>query len=108
MNDMVKYLAWNMGLTNSNLNNLLDTLHAVRDTTTHATSWQGLAWQMNSLGPQSPYKYIAKDGATTGYCSFICFVPETKTGVVVLANNFDKSTPFDKIGVEILRILNRK
>ncbi|MGB8195320.1 MAG: serine hydrolase domain-containing protein, partial [Chitinophagaceae bacterium] len=106
MNDMLKYLAWNMGLTNSTLNNLLDTLHTARDTTTRASAWQGLAWQISPLRPQSKQNFVWKDGATTGYTAFICFVPETKTGVMVLANNFDQSVQFDKIGIAILRILN--
>ena len=103
MNDMMKYLAWNMGLTNSKLNNLLDTLHAIRDTTTRSTAWQGLAWQ-TSLLPGTQQKFVWKDGSTAGYASFICFVPAKKIGVMVLSNS--SGLPFDRIGIQILKILN--
>jgi CubicO group peptidase (beta-lactamase class C family) len=106
MDDMLKYLAWNMGLIQSTLNNLLPTLHQEREHTGRKDAWVGLAWQMNFLRDGRPKKYIWKDGETGGYTSFICFVPETKTGVVVLSNASGKGLGCDKVGIEVLRLLN--
>lgn len=106
MNDMLKYLAWNMGLTDSSLNNLLETLHKPRITTGKDDAWVGLAWQINFLTKDLPQKYIWKDGATTGYATFICFVPETKTGVVILSNATAPGLNLDRVGIDVLRLLN--
>lgn len=104
MSDMIKYLAWNMGFTNTSLNNLLDTLHFVRNYAFgDTTAWQGLAWQINYLRHGFPKKYIWKDGQTTGYTSFVCWVKETNTGVVVMSNS---SNAVDPVGIDILRVLN--
>ncbi|MDQ3020415.1 MAG: serine hydrolase [Bacteroidota bacterium] len=103
LKDMMNYLEWNMGLKNTTLNVLLDTLHKVRTTSYNGHSWVGLAWQIDYLRNSHGPKYIWKDGGGDGYSSFICFHDSTKTGVMVLANS---SKGVDDIGIDILRILN--
>jgi CubicO group peptidase (beta-lactamase class C family) len=104
MSDMIKYLAWNMGFKHTSLNELLDTLHKERNYAFgDTTAWQGLAWQMNYLRHGLPKKYIWKDGQSEGYTSFVCWVKETNTGVVVMSNS---SIVVDPVGIDILRVLN--
>jgi hypothetical protein len=45
------------------------------------------------------------NGGTGGYASFVGFTPETDAAVVVLANS---AKSVDSVGVEILKLLNRK
>ncbi len=65
----------------------------------------GLAWHIITLN--SGKQYIFHNGALKGSASFIGFNPETKEGVVVLINSFCPGMEQDRIGVEILRLLDR-
>lgn len=105
MKDMMRYLRYQIGFGNKpSMNILLDTLHLQRRYAYDTTSWQGLAWQMNYLYQgQSPEKRIWKDGATNGYSTFICWLPKTRTGVVVLSNSTDA---VDSYAIDILKIIN--
>jgi CubicO group peptidase (beta-lactamase class C family) len=44
------------------------------------------------------------NGETGGYRSFIGFMPELQTGVVVLTN---QASPVEGVGVDILKYFNR-
>ncbi|MCB0721026.1 MAG: serine hydrolase [Ignavibacteriae bacterium] len=105
MKDMMRYLRYQIGFGNKpSMNKLLDTLHLERRYAYNNTSWQGLAWQMNYLYKnKSSEKRIWKDGATAGYSTFICWLPLTRTGVVVLSNSTDA---VDSYAIEMLKIIN--
>jgi serine-type D-Ala-D-Ala carboxypeptidase/endopeptidase len=85
MNDMLAYLAFNMGLTSTPLTPLPPTLQRRWHPTMRAGGYVGLAWQMMPLRG-SGLTVTWKDGGTIGFSSFIAFVRETGTGVVVLVN----------------------
>ncbi|HKD66760.1 MAG TPA: serine hydrolase [Candidatus Binataceae bacterium] len=104
MNDMLRYLAFNMGLTSSGLASLLPTLQRRWHPTMRAGGYVGLAWQMMPLRGTG-LTVIWKDGGTLGFSSFIAFVRETGTGVVVLVN---QSFPAARVALPIIRILNRQ
>ncbi len=106
MKDMMHYLRYQMGfLDKPSMNILLDSLHKERKHAYNDTvSWQGLAWQMNYLyHGESIEKRIWKDGATAGYSTFICWLPRTRSGVVVLSNS---TYAVDSFAIKMLKILN--
>ena len=82
LDDMMRYLDFELGRVDLPLRALLPVLHEPR----HAAGPNGsvgLAWQMRN-GPNGTIIY--KDGAMPGYASFMVFVPSRATGVVVLSN----------------------
>jgi CubicO group peptidase (beta-lactamase class C family) len=85
-NDLLKYLAANMGLTNSPLTPLMAQTHAVRfphamDQIDIAMPW----WVYREPG----LELITHGGCTMGHQAFIGFDKHAKRGVVVLANRSD-------------------
>ncbi len=103
MHDMMNYLGYNLGFKDVAINSLLGMLHEPRKQLPKEGNWVGLAWQMNPLRKNSSIQFIWKDGATSGYTSYICWVKETKTGVVVIGNS---SKGVDNTAVQIIRLLN--
>jgi CubicO group peptidase (beta-lactamase class C family) len=105
MKDMLRFLSYNLGFMESPLNNLLDTLHKWRrDRNNQIHKGQAMAWEIDLLYPETSIYHIWKDGGSPdGYSSFITFLPETKTGVVVLSNS---RNAVDTVGNTVLRILN--
>lgn len=105
MKDLMYYLRWNIGFVDNSMKVLLDTLHRQRRHAYNDTlSGQGLAWQMNYLYHNQSYeRYIWKDGATAGYSTFICWLPKTRTGVVVLSNS---TLAVDSYAINMLRAIN--
>jgi len=113
--DFMKYLEFNMGLSNIGMQNVLDSAHKIRRVTNdtcanpQSTGRVGLAWQMGILNPQidPDFYYTWKDGGVPGFVSFICFADNDsknlKTGVVMIVN---QSTACDKLAIDILRYLN--
>jgi D-alanyl-D-alanine-carboxypeptidase/D-alanyl-D-alanine-endopeptidase len=82
LNDMMRYLDFELGRLDVPLRALLPVLHQPR----HAAGPNGsvgLGWQMRD-GPHG--RIIFKDGAMPGYASYMVFVPTQGTGVVVLSN----------------------
>jgi serine-type D-Ala-D-Ala carboxypeptidase/endopeptidase len=82
LNDMMRYLDFELGRLDVPLRALLPVLHKPR----HAAGPNGsvgLGWQMRN-GPHG--QIIFKDGALPGYASYMVFVPTQQTGVVVLSN----------------------
>lgn len=113
--DFMKYLEFNMGLSNLGMQNVLDSAHKIRrvsnDTCSDPDSKGrvGLVWQMAPLNLQldSNFYFTWKDGGVPGFTSFICFADDVsknlKTGVVMITN---QSIPCDKMAIQILRYLN--
>jgi serine-type D-Ala-D-Ala carboxypeptidase/endopeptidase len=81
LNDMMRYLDFELGRLDVPLRSLLPVLHQPRHATPNGSV--GLGWQMRN-GRHG--KIIFKDGAMPGYASYMVFVPSQETGVVVLSN----------------------
>jgi serine-type D-Ala-D-Ala carboxypeptidase/endopeptidase len=97
--DMQRFLAWNMGETKGDLpNSLLAELHTTRFPQPRARSGVGLAWHIAPLGAAA--SVIWKNGGTSGYSSYIGFVPAARVGIVLLSNS--NHCPLTSAGNEIL------
>ncbi|BDD05187.1 serine hydrolase [Aureibacter tunicatorum] len=83
--DMLDYLAYNLGLKESNLFPAMQLSHEA--TTDYDLNYQiGLGWMVIDIEDR---ELIAHGGATGAYRSFIVFEKKTKKGVVVLMNSAD-------------------
>jgi D-alanyl-D-alanine-carboxypeptidase/D-alanyl-D-alanine-endopeptidase len=102
MNDMMIYLAYNMGQANTPLSSLLPDLQRHWHAAGVPGAYVGLAWQMFPMRG-TDHQVIWKNGAASGFFSYIGFVKETGTGVVVIAN---RKVKVGKIAIQILRMLN--
>lgn len=101
--DMMKYLAFNMGKTDRfEFKDALTQLHKRRFETDIPNTAIGMAWHVSETSGDRTV--IWHNGGTGGFASFMGFIPETSTGVVVLSN---QSNTVDNVGVEILKYLNR-
>lgn len=95
-NDMLKFLAANMGLTKSSLFSAMQKTHGVRKSTGIPDLSIGLGWHIfNKYGTEM----VWHNGGTGGYHSFIGFDKQKRLGVVVLSNS---STDTDDIGRHLL------
>ncbi len=104
-NDMMRYLRFNLGILQTDLNGLLPLLQKKWHMAMRPGTGVGLAWQMAPLQPGSDRTMLAKNGGTAGFHSHIACVKETQTGVVMLANTAVKGS-VDRAAVRILRVLN--
>ena len=102
MDDLMRYLAFNMGQTKTPLDALLPDLQKRWHRGGRAGTSVGLGWQMLSMRGTDK-TVIWKNGAAPGFFSYIGFVRKTGTGVIVLAN---RKVSVGRIGMQILRILN--
>lgn len=93
--DMLKYVAANMGLMKSKCYPAMQLSHT-NTRMEGSTPAVGLAWHITPLGDQ---EIISHGGATGGYQSFAGFIKGTNTGVVVLTNS---SAGVEDIGLHIL------
>jgi serine-type D-Ala-D-Ala carboxypeptidase/endopeptidase len=101
LNDMMRYLDFELGKTNVALSSLLPALHQPR----HAAGPNGsvgLGWQMRERA--DGVKTIFKDGATPGFSTFIIFTPATASGAVVLSNH--RGCQVLRMGAQIIGALN--
>jgi D-alanyl-D-alanine-carboxypeptidase/D-alanyl-D-alanine-endopeptidase len=101
INDMQRFLAWNMGEVKSDLDDVLDELQRPRFPLQQPGAGMGLAWHTQPLGPGA--SIVWKNGRTLGYTAYIGFVPRAKTGIVILTNA--ASCPATRLGVQILATL---
>lgn len=113
--DFMRYLQFNMGMSNLGMQSVLDSAHKIRrvsnDTCLNPDSKGriGLVWQMELLNEQqdSTLYFIWKDGGVPGFSSYICFADDAtnslKSGVVMISNH---SIAVDKLAIEILRYMN--
>ncbi len=101
--DMMIYLKYNLGMLETDLNNLLDTLHRPRKNTgLKFLKYMGLGWQISDFYKPDDASLIWKDGATNGFSIYIGFVKNTKSGVLILSNS---SSNVSNTGLKILRKL---
>jgi D-alanyl-D-alanine-carboxypeptidase/D-alanyl-D-alanine-endopeptidase len=98
--DMMKFLSFNMGLTQTPLNSLLPDLHkSWRPVTGQPGRTQGLGWNVY----ETKTRTVWKNGTTPGFQSYIGFCKAKKSGVFVLSNSLQlKAT---NLGQEMLGFL---
>jgi len=96
--DMLTFLAANIGLTKTPLKSAMDATLAVKRVPNLPNNEQALGWDVR----HSPYgDIIWHNGGTGGFRTFIGFNPVAKVGVVVMTNAANE-TGGDDIGFHIL------
>ncbi|MGE0096425.1 MAG: serine hydrolase domain-containing protein [Alphaproteobacteria bacterium] len=104
LDDMMQWTSFHMGMVPSPLASLLPLVETPRVSIGAGPGDEiALAWQSHPLRAGSKHRILARNGATLGFYSFVAFVKETQTGVVVLSNT---RIPNEEVGVRILRLLN--
>jgi CubicO group peptidase (beta-lactamase class C family) len=107
-NDMVTFLAANLGFTESPLSRAMSAMLRVRRSTgeERAIGWEVVT--LDGVFARDGHSIIWMSGATGGYRAFIGFDRKARTGVVVLANAFSLSEGLsgteniDDIGLHLL------
>ena len=95
-NDLLNFVAANIGLANSPLTPAMaDTLKTKRQTQ-YLELQIAIGWHVATL---HGVEMVWENGQTDGYRAFIGFVPKARTGVVVLSN---AANTIDDIGAHIL------
>jgi len=99
VNDMLTFLAANLGYVKSPLAPAMASMLASRRTTGNPSTGEiGLGWL---IVKPSGNEIVWHNGGTGGYRSFIGFEPKTGVGVVVLSNTFT-AAGIDDIGMHLL------
>jgi serine-type D-Ala-D-Ala carboxypeptidase/endopeptidase len=100
-NDLLKYLAANIGLIHTSINDIIQETHLIRheysqapslhfDSKSLSTSYVGLGWFIDTnLGTE----VIQHSGGIDGYSSFVGFNPTRQEGVVILCSCESKDMP---------------
>jgi CubicO group peptidase (beta-lactamase class C family) len=101
--DMLTFLAANLGLTSSGLEQSLATAHAPRFKAPDSVE-VGLGWHRSPL-PGTGHDAVWHNGATGAYHAIAGFVPEKRAAVVVLANVALSEFSADGIGMMALAML---
>ena len=97
VNDLLTFVAANIGLVKSPLSNAMASMTATRRPTGTPNLEVALAWHISTRDGQ---EIIWHNGGTGGYRSWISFDPKSRTGVVVLSNT-STSTGVDDIGMHL-------
>ena len=100
--DMLIFLSANLGYCNGRLAKIISSCHTVRVGAGHKDVEVALAWHVNRLG-QDGKRVLWHNGGTGGFRSWIGFVKETRTGVVILSNS---ANSVDSLGFRILRLVD--
>ena len=96
VNDMLKFVAANCGLQQSELASAMNESHGHRASTGSGAGQVALGWHVS---PKGKNEIIWHNGGTGGYRTFVGFIKEKRLGVVVL-NNSENSV--DDIGFRLL------
>ena len=102
-NDLLKFVSVNLGRGEPYVVETFASCHAMRVEPTRDKLRVGLGWHVSPVRSKGPWA-TWHNGGTEGYSSFLGFVKETRTGVVVLSNTYTEAT--DRIGFDILSKLN--
>ncbi len=98
--DILKYAVLNLNATVNELQSAVELEHVV--TFTKGEENIGLNWFIREWGWGKIYFH---NGGTGGYRSFLAINPKTKNAVIILSNTAISN---DKIGVEILKYIDKK
>jgi D-alanyl-D-alanine-carboxypeptidase/D-alanyl-D-alanine-endopeptidase len=104
LDDMMKYLAFNMGTVQTPLNSIRDGLLQVRRQASTPGTGIALIWQTVPLAPGSRSTVVNKNGSTPGFYTYLGFVPQTKAAVVMMGNG---PVHLNRYGIQLLRFMNR-
>lgn len=100
--DLLKFLACNLGQTHKNLaSNFAQTHLQTIETELNKNAYMGKGWHIVKI--KKYYDPVLHAGSTSGQRAFMGFVKETQTAVVLLSNS-EYST--DGLGYLVLRLLN--
>lgn len=94
--DLLNFVAANLGYVNSPLGAAMADMLKVRRPTDYAQRQVALGWHVVTLHDT---EIVWQNGQTAGYRAFVGFVPKTRVGVVVLSNAVNT---IDDIGVHLL------
>ena len=100
-NDLLKYVAANLGLMPSSLTTLMEKTHAVHFRSAIPPVNIALAWLVQ-FDPQGR-KIVSHSGGTYGYRTFAGFDKARRRGVVVLSNSSYDGVGPDSIGMLLLQ-----
>ncbi len=85
--DMLVWAQFNLGLTDSQFNNLLPELQKPRHQMGAPDDQVGLGWQMHALSKGSKPTVFAKDGSSIlGYSADMLYIPSLGVASVTIAN----------------------
>ncbi len=102
MADLMNFLYKNLYNENEAIqDNMQNIRNGLIDTKINKQAKAAKGWHVIKL--RKYYNAILHSGSTNGHRSFIGFIPETKTGVVLLSNS---ENALDGLGFLILRMLN--
>ncbi len=102
MDELLDFMKSNLGVKDTSLYTILrGTQEAIFKTGIDKNTSVGKAWHV--LKYKNRPLICIQSGSTNGQSAFFAFVPETKTGVVILANS---RLVQGKLGMLILKILN--
>jgi D-alanyl-D-alanine-carboxypeptidase/D-alanyl-D-alanine-endopeptidase len=99
-NDLLKFIAANVGLKKTPLTAIMETTHLVQHDTATPNMAVGLGWEIST---KFDSEIISHDGNTAGQSAVIAFDKKKRQGVVVLSNSYVTS-----INDIAFRILNDK
>lgn len=100
VNDMLKFLNANLNTSQDGNGGMLEFTHTFRAKTNRDDVNVGLAWHIFHVDEDT---IVWHNGGTGGYRSFMGFIKETKTGVVVLSNS---ANSVDQIGIKTIKLLH--
>ena len=96
VNDMLRFVAANLGLIKSDLSGVMNKTHLVRKSTGRPDLEIALGWHvLKKFGTE----IVWHNGGTGGYHSFIGFDKKKRIGVVVLSNS---ANDIDDIGLHLI------
>lgn len=100
--ELSKYVKATMGISGTKLDSILPKTHHKMSTSVYSDKIHlGKAWHI--LDHKSKFDIRMHTGTTGGHKSFVAFIDETKTGVVILSNS---SIGTEDLGMLILRMIN--
>jgi len=102
VNDLLRFLSMHLRDHHTNLENTLRTNLDKQLLTTRYDVHIGRGWHIIRTRKRFPDVYV-HSGVTSGFNSYISFVPETHTAVVVLANS---KKSISEIGMVLLETIN--
>jgi serine-type D-Ala-D-Ala carboxypeptidase/endopeptidase len=100
LDDMMRYLAYQLGETETPLNALRPVMHKARIRVDARTGF-ALGWQLRTL--RDGTEIVEHPGAVPGFSSHMAFAPALRTGVVILASQ--ENCAVTKVGSQIMTVL---
>ena len=102
--DLIKFAEAHMGESNSKLTNAFYATHEGRKTTSRNKKVESArGWHV--ISPKNYHDIVLHTGNTNGHRSYLAFVKESETAVVILTNSEHN---LYNLGYYILRMLNNK